>query len=140
MEVQFHSFLTSPLYGSKSAITQNSQDAASATPPFLILENKKLLIWNGLQRNNVHNFFLMRDCDVQNGWCHWSLCSKGVVRSMASNPVTKQKTIQTVNADYMGDFADSMSGFRFKADTCIKCNQYPISYPVLKYEPSTNPT
>ena len=52
---------------------------------------------------------------------------------------THQVSIQVVNVHYMGEFADSMSGFRRRVDTCVKCDQYPISDPVLKHEPSTTP-
>jgi hypothetical protein len=138
MEVQFRSFLTSTQNGSNGAVASNSQDAASATLSFLILENKKLRIWSGLKWNSVHTC-LERETDLQNGWCHWSLCSNGVVRSMASSPLTKKKAIQIVNVHYMGDFVDSMSGFSRTVDICIKCNPYAISDPALKYEPSTSP-
>ena len=127
MEVEFHSFLNSAHNGSNGAITPNSQDAASTALSFEILENKKLRIWSGLKWNAVQ-LFVRRDCELT------ERVQQRCRPLYGEQSRDQKKSIQIVNVHYTGEFADSMRGGHL-----YKINQYPISDPVLKHEPSTTP-
>jgi hypothetical protein len=120
VEVQFHLFLTSAQNGSNGAVTPNLQDTASTTLTFLNLENKNQQIWSCLKWKNVHSCLYGETELTERVVSLVAMQQRCRPLYGEQSREQKNKSIQIFSVHYMGEFADSMSGFRRRVDTFIK--------------------